>query len=400
MTTGRRPRVLVLSRHYPNPAFPGLGLWVQRMVTAAKPVAEPVVVAPVPWSPPGLAVSDLARLRRVPPRLVANGVEVHHPRVLAGHSLRLHALDARLAYPFVRRLGDRLHAAQPFDLIHAHFIFPDGAVAARLGRRYGLPVATTEHAFWLPWLREHPAVARQVRRALPHLHTITVESERVREQVAAMAGTGPRVALLPGVLDDQVFVAPGPDEPWEGDQVLFVGLIRRVKGLDVLIRAMAALAAKRPRARLLVIGAGILRGYRPDERDAHALAARLGLGDRVRFAGEASPGEVAAAMRASAVVAVPSRRETFCTVAAEALASGTPVVATRCGGPEDIVTAEDGLLVPVEDAEALAGALEQVLATRERFDRTKLHARAVARFGMAAASIRLQRFYAGVLGGG
>lgn len=397
--TAHRPRVLVLSRHYPNPAFPGLGLWVQRLVTAARPVADPVVVAPIAWAPPGLPVADLARLRRVPRRLVTDGEEVHHPRVPGGHSRHLHSLDARLAYPFVRRLVDRLHADRRFDLVHAHFIFPDGAVAARLGRRYGLPVITTEHAFWLPWLREHPAVARQVRRALPHIHTVTVESERVHEQVAAMIESAARIALLPGVLDDRVFVAPKRDEAWDGDQVLFVGLIRHVKGLDVLIRALAALAAKRPRVRLLVIGAGVLRGYRRDEREAQALVARLGLGERVRFAGEASPGEVAAAMRASAVVAVPSRRETFCTVAAEALASGTPVVATRCGGPEDIVTPDDGMLVDVEDPEALAGALEQVLAAREHFDRAGLHQRAVARYGMAAASTRLQRLYAGVLGG-
>lgn len=399
MTAARRPRVLVLSRHYPNPAFPGLGLWVQRLVTAARPVAEPVVVAPVAWSPAGLPVADLARLRRVPRRLIAGGVEVHHPRVPGGYSRHLHALDAGLAYPFVRRLVDRLHAAQPFDLVHAHFIFPEGVLAARLGRRHGLPVVTTEHAFWRPWLDEHPAVARQVRRALPHIHTITVESERVREQVTAMAGPGPRITLLPGVLDDRVFVAPTRDEAWDAEQVLFVGLIRHVKGLDVLVRALAALAAKRPRVRLLAIGAGVLRGYRRDEREARALVGRLGLGARVRFAGEVCPEGVAAAMRASAVVAVPSRRETFCTVAVEALASGTPVVATRCGGPEDIVTADDGVLVDVEDPAALADALEQVLATRERFDRAALHARAVARYGMAAASTRLQRLYAGVLGG-
>ena len=61
-------------------------------------------------------------------------------------------------------------------------------------------------------------------------------------------------------------------------------------------------------------------------------------------------------MRESAVLVLPSRRESFGSVLVEALACGTPVVATSCGGPEDIVTDAVGRLVPVENAEALAGA--------------------------------------------
>ena len=86
-------------------------------------------------------------------------------------------------------------------------------------------------------------------------------------------------------------------------------------------------------------------------------------------------------MAESAVVVLPSRAESFGAVLVEALACGTPVVATRCGGPEDIVRDGVGELVPVEDPVALAEALGRVLAEPARYDREHLRRYAVERFG-------------------
>jgi len=101
-------------------------------------------------------------------------------------------------------------------------------------------------------------------------------------------------------------------------------------------------------------------------------------------------------MRRSAMLVVPSRRETFSLVTAEALASGTPVVATRCGGPEDIITEETGQLTDVDDAAALAIAIESML--NRSYDRAALRRYAVDRFGSAAAAERLGRLYERVTG--
>lgn len=119
-------------------------------------------------------------------------------------------------------------------------------------------------------------------------------------------------------------------------QLLFVGLIRHMKGLDVFfLRALASLIVKRPEFRLLVVGAAFYRSYQKDQEAVQRLAVELGIADRIRFAVELSPREVAETMRRSAVLVVQSRRETFSAVTAEAIACGTPVVATRCGGPEE-----------------------------------------------------------------
>ena len=103
--------------------------------------------------------------------------------------------------------------------------------------------------------------------------------------------------------------------------------------------------------------------------------------------------EVARLMAESAVVVLPSRAESFGAVLVEALACGTPVVATRCGGPEDIVTPEDGELVPVGDADALADAVATVLRDTGRFRPEELRERALERFGWPTVVRRTTAVY-------
>ena len=377
-----RPRVVVLARNYPGPGLPTRGLWVQRLVRAGAAAADLSVVAPVPYS-----------IRSIPLRRSEDGIDVWRPRSLGGVMHSLHRLDAWLDFPAISSITDRLHAERRIDAIHAHFIYPEGVVAAKLGRRYGVPVVTTEHSFWRPWMDRHPRVWRQVQAILADVRMITTVSEAVRAQVENMIGDAVESRVLHNVLDEETFVAPSDDDAVDPNRILFVGVIRHVKGLDLLLRALALLRSRRPALSLLVIGRGYLRGYEADEREARRLAAELRLTDCVRWAGELPPSAVAAHMRGSGVVVIPSRRESFCSVGIEALASGTPVVATRCGGPEEYVSDACGRLVPVEDPEALACAIDDVLSKRALFDRAQLSANAVTQFGREAAACAVRAVY-------
>jgi glycosyltransferase involved in cell wall biosynthesis len=368
------------------------------MVVASSEGAEPTVVAPVPYAPPIPWSSYFSRFRDVPRRRSTAGVEVHHPRVPAGPGYLLHSIDADLAYPSVRRVADRLHRGRPFDLIHAHFIYPDGVIAARLGQRYGVPVVTTEHAPWLPWFDDYPRVRRLVGTALETIHVVSAVSESHRRNLLEAVGPGIRTVVLPNVLDTRTFNLGEPPHQPDGNQILFVGVVRHVKGLDILVRALALLANRRPALRLQVVGAPFFRGYARDAQKVHELIASLRLTDRVRFTGQATPAEVARAMRRSALLVVPSRREIFSAVTIEALGSGIPVVATRCGGPEEILTPTTGRLVPTEDPQALADGIEDVLDNRATFDPRRLHEYAAGRFGPEPSRARFRRLYADALG--
>ena len=384
MTGVGRPHVLVVSQNYPSTPRPDRGLWVERMVRVASDHVDQIVVSPLP----------LTHGRHAHGRELDNALPVYHPPVLGGITSHLHAADARLNYPVIRRLTDRLHAERAFDLIHAHFIYPDGVVAARLGQRYGIPVMTTEHAFWRPWFESHPRVGRQVMAALPRISLVTGVSDAVRRQIHEMVGDAVRTDVLHNVLDDGIFHATSEPPPIDIDRLLFVGFIRHVKGLDVLLHAMRTLVATRPRIRLEIIGdSSFFRAYREEERRLRALADTLDLADRIRWVGRQDPRQVADAMRRSAVVVVPSRRETFSSVAAEALACGAPVVATRCGGPQEIVGDDDGILVDVEAPDQLAAAIGTVIDRRATYDPRALSERAIARFGREATARRIAALY-------
>jgi len=392
----RKPRVLVLARNYPNNAFPTLGLWTERLVTASSTVAEPTVVAPVPYAPPFAPLSSMRRFRSVERVRTDAGITVHHPRVPAGPGQWLHAFDAQLGYATLRKAIVSLHRVQPFDVIHSHFIYPEGVIASRIGAELGLPVVSSEHAMWRPWLDRHPSVRRQVQRALPGISRVTAVSEALRSSIRELFGDTVPVDVIPNVVDEQIFVLPRADEVRDPNQLLFVGLIRHVKGLDVLIRALGHLLPEFPELRLSVAGGSFYRAYERDAAEVRSLVQGLGLRDRVAFLGEVAPTDVATLMRRSALLVVPSRRETFSLVTAEALACGTPVVATRCGGPEEIITPETGELADVDDAASLAIAVQRALG--RSFDGPGLRRYAVDRFGTAAAAQRLGVLYGRVAG--
>ena len=153
-------------------------------------------------------------------------------------------------------------------------------------------------------------------------------------------------------------VAPLPVAEAAGDYLLFVGRLRIRKGIEVLLEALARLAAAGPVPPLLLAGEG-------EHRSALERRAReLGLGDRqVRFLGRASAGQVRFLLEHARALVVPSTYEGMPLVVLEAMAAGLPVIASRVSGiPEVVVDGETGWLVPCEDPRALAGALEEALA--------------------------------------
>ena len=391
-----KPRVLVIARTFPNSQFPTLGVYTQRLTDASAAVARPTVIAAVPRTPPGMRWGTFGRFRAVEREQDRGGYRIVHPRILVGPGHRFHALDARLALRGVRRAAHALAAEARFDVIHAHFIYPDGVIAAQLGQDLGAPVVVSEHSVWRQWFQRHPRVHRQVEHALPGIARLTAVSESLRADMESVVAGRVPIDVLPNVVDDETFF-PAPTATLDRNRLLFVGTKRHVKGLDVLVRALAVLSKTRPAITLTVVGGAFYRAYARDERDVRALVSALGLDDRVRFLGERSASSVADEMRQSAMLVVPSRRETFSLVTAEALACGIPVVATRCGGPEEIVTPDVGRLVAVDDVDALVAGIEAVLDERERFAPAILRESAVSRYGSAIAAERIGTLYTRVM---
>jgi len=156
---------------------------------------------------------------------------------------------------------------------------------------------------------------------------------------------------------------------------------------------MKLLADRGRELKLVLVGESFYASYRREYERLRQMAADLGLGARVEFAGKKLGAELVRYMQDSALLVLPSRRESLGTVLVEALACGTPVVATRCGGPEDIVNDQVGVLVPPEDPEALARGIEHLLERRASYDPNRLRAYALENFGVEAVARQLASLY-------
>ncbi|HWP49024.1 MAG TPA: glycosyltransferase [Candidatus Limnocylindrales bacterium] len=364
----QRLKVLILSRNYPNKVMKTLGLWVKRLVYHIAEICELRVISPVPYCPPLPGFPEYTRFRQVESQHKEDDMEVYHPRFLVGLGYSLYNLEALTYYFGVRRLVDEIRHDFPFEVIHAHFIYPDGVVGTWLGRRYGVPVVVTEHAPWQGWMDRYPLVRRQAVWAARKITLHITVSNYVRTTIAYFTGEPEKIRVIPNGVDGSVFtplkngVKPNPN------QILYVGFINFNKGLDILLQAMPQVVRHRPEAKLVLVGGSIYRNTQLQEQRLRQMAHDLGLEGHVEFIGPKLPMEVSQYMRESAVLVLPSRLEAFGSVIVEALACGTPVIATRSGGPEDIINEKVGLLVPKEDSEALASAIIQVLERRDEYD--------------------------------
>ncbi len=301
---------------------------------------------------------------------------------------------AALLEPF----GLARHAETPIDLVHAHTGIPDGLAAARLADRLGVPLVVTEHASDAARsVAADPELAEAYRSLLTGPRRLVAISAASRRRLAEALGVPPdAIGVIGNVVDVEAFT-PADPAGRDPDELLWVGERSPKKGTDVLLRAMALLAADRPGLRLRLVG----RAPTPDVEASWAtLAADLGISDRVVLGPPADRAGVVAAMARASVLVHPSPAETFGVVAAEAVSSGLPVAATPSGGVEDIL-GRDGSLGTVaagHDPADLARAVADVLARRAGFDPGAMHRSIAARFGARQVAEAYATVYAGLLG--
>jgi len=294
-----------------------------------------------------------------------------------------------------RSLGDR--PSPPWRIVHAHTGLPDGAAAAVLAGRLGLPLVITEHASYVERLLAEPITRRAYLEAVAAARRVIAVSRALAEELrAAVPGIGERLVVIPNVVAVDALAGPPPSGR-RSEELVFVGSLRPSKGIGVLLAAVARARAERPGITLRLVGGA------PDPATAgrwRSEAARMGIADAVAFEGEADRAGVAAALARASVFVHPSPRETFGVAAAEALAAGLPVVACDSGGVTEILGPEPdrlGALVPAGDAAALAWAIVRTLDRRDTYDPAMLRSSVVERFGAAVVAARIAALYDEVL---
>jgi glycosyltransferase involved in cell wall biosynthesis len=405
--------VLVVSRWYPAFDNPGRGIFVADQVAALAAAGVDVRVAswetaylrgthgarfdgppartprawldavatgraawaPAGWGAPGVLVTRLPAMTRVP----------------ADGTVDLLAVADRQAETLLS-FGLALAAQWRIDVVHAHTGVPDGLAAIELADRLGVPLLVTEHDSTIrSKLAQLPIRDAYRRLVAPGRQLLTV-SPSMRVRLAELLDLEPgQIEVVPNVVDPAAFL---PAEPVERDshELLWVGGRSAAKGTDVLLDAFRRLHADDPALRLRLVGQAP-SGDRDADLRRHA--EDLGIAAAVSFEPPTNRAGVAAAMARATVFVHPSPFETFGLVAAEALASGLPVAATPSGGVEGIVGDDGrcGVIATGHEPEALAAAVRAVLNRRDTFDPELLRSRVRTQLDPAAVAARLIELY-------
>lgn len=279
------------------------------------------------------------------------------------------------------------------DLLHAHSPVLNALPALWVGRKCGLPVVYEMRASWEDAAVDHGSTREGSVRyrlsralethALKRADAITTICEGLRADIAARGIDADAVTVIPNAVDVMAFAFDAPADPQlrrrlglEGATVVgFAGSFYGYEGLDLLLDAAALLADRRPDLRVLLVGGG------PQEENLKAQAQRLGLAERVVFAGRVPHAEVQRYYELIDVLAYPRRSIRLTEIVTplkplEAMAQGRVFVASDVGGHRELVRdGETGFLFPAGDAAALARTIDGVLARRSDWDRVKRQAR-------------------------
>lgn len=361
----RAVRTLLFSTLYPSSARPLHGIFVETRLRELlrQGGVQTRVVAPVPWVPGGRSSNPrYAAMAATPARETRNGVDVRHPRYVTLPKVGMTVAPLLLALGARQALRDVQRDGFDFDVIDAHYYYPDGVAAALLARWFGKPLVITARGTDVNLIPEYALPRRMVQWAGRQAQASIGVSAALVDRLRQLQVDPGRLHVMRNGVDAERFCPQPASESREalqlsgGPIVLTVGNLHAHKGQQLLLEAMPLLRQRHPRACLVVVGDGPDRGTLRDRAQA------LGLADAVVLAGQVPNAELARWYSAADVLVLASSREGWPNVLLEAMACGTPVVASRVGGIPEVVQSSDvGRLVTERTPAAFAAAIDELL---------------------------------------
>jgi teichuronic acid biosynthesis glycosyltransferase TuaC len=353
-------RVLTFTSLYPNRLQPRHGIFVEQRVRqlVCSGKASVRVVAPVPWVPRAWSLfGRYALLANVPASEERHGVAVLHPRYFAIPKLSGWMNPVSIALSALRWVKDLRKAGGDFDLIDAHFLYPDGAAAVLLGAWLDKPVVVTGRGTDVNVFPRYPVPGAWIRWVARRAAALITVSAALRDVLLGLGVAPDRVVVLRNGVDLELFRPLQRDLVrselgLRGTTLLSVGHLLFDKGHHLVIEALRCL----PEANLVVIGEGAQRAQ------LQAMAYRHGVADRVTWINTLSQTDLAKYYAAADLTVLASRNEGMPNVVLESLACGTPVIATAVGGiPEILNSAESGMLMRSRTAESIVEAYHSLM---------------------------------------
>ena len=361
----RPVRTLLFSSLYPSAARPLHGIFVETRLREllSSGAVQTKVVAPVPWFPSTHSRwGEYARQALTPLREVRHGIDVLHPRFAVLPKLGMWLTPLTLACAGLKAARQLQSEGFDFDLIDAHYFYPDGVAAAWLSRRLGKPLTITARGSDINLIGGLAVPRRMMLWASRQAQQCIGVSQALVDRMRALGMPGGRLQTMRNGVDLALF-RPQPRAQarrklgYDGAPLLLsVGNLLPLKGHDLCIDALAELLPNHPDARLLIAGSG------PEAGRLRQHAQTRGVKDRVHLVGSIAHAELVHWYSAADVLLLASSREGWPNVLLEAMACGTPVIATGVGGvPELVCDGAAGRIVAKRSGSEFAKSVRSLL---------------------------------------
>lgn len=375
-------KILTFSTLFPNTEKPGHGIFVETRLRhlVATGQVQARVVAPVAWFPSTHPrFGNYAKMANVPRTELRHGLQVDHPRYITIPKIGMNVaplLLAQAAKPAIARIIDE---GYDFDLIDAHYFYPDGVAAAMLARYFNKPLVITARGSDITLLPQYALPRQMISWAARRADAVITVCNALRDEVVALGVPRERVTSLRNGVDLQLF-RPVERQPNPLFTLLTVGHLVPVKAQELIIAALPLL----PDVRLVVAGDGPNRGM------LETLARSANVQERVQFLGAVPQAQLREHYGAADALVLASSREGWANVLLESMACGTPVVASRVyGTPEVVAAPEAGVLMRERSPQGVADAVNALRAHYPDRAATRRYAEGFSWDDTSAGQLRL-----------
>jgi len=356
--------ILVFSTLFPHAGEPTQGIFVENRLRhlLKDENLSATVIAPVPWFPFKNGIfGKYARASKADTVEIKDGLTIYHPRYLVIPKIGMMLTPFFLAHAAKKMAFRLIDEGVNFDLVDAHYLFPDGVAAADLAAKLRLPFTMTARGSDVTQIALMPRPKRMILKACSSAKQVITVSQSLKDKLVTIGASDSNISVLRNGVDAEKFspVVNARKEIFDRlgldtgkSTVLYAGWLIQRKRVDIVIDAMSNL----PNTQAIIVGDGPLRG-------SLEARAKLGkLGSRVKFVGQKTPQEMPDYFSAADILCLPSEREGWANVMLEAMACGTAVVARNVDGAvELIVENAPGKLVDGDDPIAYADAIQSVL---------------------------------------
>lgn len=315
-----------------------------------------------------------------------NGIKTY--RIIQGKIPKTGNIGTAIAFRRgLIKIIKNLYNRENIDIVHLHSCIWGGIGAVSASRKLNIPLVITEHSSYYSRYRVKMIEKLILRYSFKSANKVISVSNSLREIISKYKSN---IEVIPNMVDcDKVLsIINKKNNLGEEGQFTFLSLcyLKKNKGIDILIRAFSTYFRGKE-VKLIIAGDG------PERESLENLSKELGILEQVEFKGALNRDEVYKVMSNCNIFVLPSRFETFGVVLIEALANGKPVISTRNGGANDIVTDENGILVDIDDIEGLGKAMVDLKLDYNKYNEEEIRNSCINKYSKKIITRQLEKVY-------